>query len=136
MTVAGHGLAVEHEGQRLEAGLGREGLDRQRDELGLGLVLVVDPALDLDDLVLDQQLLVVLVEGREAHASRPMPSRPSMVTKAISSPDFLVVMRFTVLTMPTMVVMVPSGTSLNCEMRWPASRRTWCRMSFSGCELT
>ena len=34
-----------------------------------------------------------------------------MVTKAISSPDFLVVMRLTVLTMPTMVVMVPSGSS-------------------------
>ena len=59
-----------------------------------------------------------------------------MVTKAISSPDFLVVIRLTVPTMPTMVVMVPSGSSPSSEMRWPASRRIWCRMSLSGCELT
>ena len=64
------------------------------------------------------------------------PSSPSTVTKAMISPDLLVVMRLTVPTMPTMVVTVPSGSSPSCEMRWPASRRIWCRMSLSGCELT
>ena len=64
------------------------------------------------------------------------PSRPSTVTNAMSSPDFLVVMRLTEPTMPTMVVTVPSGSSPSCEIRCPASRRTCCRMSLSGCELT
>ena len=45
------------------------------------------------------------------HSISIEPSKPSMVTKAMSSPDFLVVIRLTVPTMPTMVVTVPSGSS-------------------------
>ena len=51
---AGQPVAVDRDGERLQAGLEHEGLDGQGDELGLGLVLVVHPPLDLDHLVLHQ----------------------------------------------------------------------------------